>query len=180
MCLTRGRWKSEVKVKLALLHLWKRFFLLNNKFSQFNHAAYHIETEYMIPGLVLGLFLGGESVSMGVYRFYLGAHKSGKKEKYIPSSTIYYTQSLSWLKCSILNIPVLTWSSRGYYLTSTRSVSASSMEKFQTDTAWQYWTAIVVVVLIHRSSRGSCDWSSCNLCCSWMPPCCWRDLCCLY
>ena len=40
---------------------------------------------------------GVGSVSMGVYRFYLGAHKSGRKEKYIPSSTIYYTQSLSWL-----------------------------------------------------------------------------------
>ena len=37
----------------------------------------------------------------------------------------------------------------------------------------------LLVFLIHRSSLGSCDWSICNHCCSWMLPCCWRGLHCL-
>ena len=60
---TRGGWKSEEKVKWVLLHLWKCFFLLNNNFSQFNHAAYHIETRYMIPGFVSELFCLRECTS---------------------------------------------------------------------------------------------------------------------
>ena len=61
-----------------------------------NHAAHHTETKYMIPGFFSGLFLGG-CVSMGVYKFYLSEHKSGKKEKNIPIPTRYNTQSLSWI-----------------------------------------------------------------------------------
>ena len=60
----RSRCKSKEKVKWALLHLWKCFFLLNNNFSQFNHAAYHIDTKHMIPGFVSRLFFGG---GRGVY-----------------------------------------------------------------------------------------------------------------
>ena len=113
VCLTWGGWKSEEKVKWALLHLWKCFFLLNNNFSQFNHAAYHIDTKYMIPGLVSGLF-GGGGVSMGVYKFYLGPHKSGKKEKYPYSNFLQHTVSImSTSQCRIL-----TWSNRWYHLTS--------------------------------------------------------------
>ena len=49
----------------------------------------------MIPGLVSGLFVGGGGgVSMGVYKFYLGPHKSEKKEN-IPIQTFCNTQSLS-------------------------------------------------------------------------------------
>ena len=49
------------------------FFLLNNNFSHFNDAAYHIDTKYLLPGFVSGLFFfwggGREGVSMGVFQF---------------------------------------------------------------------------------------------------------------
>ena len=47
----------------------------------------------MIPGFVSGLF-GGGGVSMGVYKFYLGEHKSGKKEKYPYSNLLQHTVSI--------------------------------------------------------------------------------------
>ena len=47
----------------------------------------------MIPGFVSGL-LRGEGVSMGVYKFSLGAHKSGKKEKYPFSNHLLHTASI--------------------------------------------------------------------------------------
>ena len=47
----------------------------------------------MIPGFVSGL-LRGEGVSMGVYKFSLGAHKSGKKEKYFYSNHLLHTVSI--------------------------------------------------------------------------------------
>ena len=57
----------------------------------------------MIPGLVSGLFLGGGGVSMGVYKFYLGPHKSGKKEKYPCSNFLQHTVSImSTSQCRIL------------------------------------------------------------------------------
>ena len=53
------------------------------------------------PGLVLGLFGGG--VSMGVYKFNLGPHKSGKKEKYPYSKFFQHTVSnMSTSQCRIL------------------------------------------------------------------------------
>ena len=50
----------------------------------------------MIPGLVLELLRGGggEGVSMGMYKFSLGAHKSGKKEKYSYSNHLLHTVSI--------------------------------------------------------------------------------------
>lgn len=34
----------------------------------------------------------------------------------------------------------------------------------------------LLVFFIHRSSLGSCNWSICNHCCSWMLPCCWTGV----
>ena len=59
-------------------------------------------------------FLGGGGVSMGVYKFYLGPHKSEKKEKYSYSNFLQHTVSIMCTsQCRIL-----TWSRMWYYLTS--------------------------------------------------------------
>ena len=47
----------------------------------------------MISGFASGLFLGG-GLSMGVYKFYLGAHESGKKEKYPLFNRLGHTISI--------------------------------------------------------------------------------------
>ena len=45
-------------------------------------------------GICLVIFLG--DVSTGLYKFYLGTHKSGKKEK-MPTTTLCHPPSLSCL-----------------------------------------------------------------------------------
>ena len=61
---------------------------------------------------------------MGVYKFYLGPHKSGKKEKYPYSNFLQHTVSImSTSQCRIL-----TCSSRCYYLTSTRKCHKKEQE----------------------------------------------------
>ena len=47
----------------------------------------------MIPGFLRDFFFGG-GVSMGVSKFYLGAHKSGKKEKYPLFNNLLHTISI--------------------------------------------------------------------------------------
>ena len=68
------------------------FFLLSNNFSQFSHTMYNNEKQFFFFSVVI--FLGG--VSKVLYKFYLGTHKSGKKEK-MPTTTLFHPPSLSCL-----------------------------------------------------------------------------------
>ena len=56
---------------------------------------YNIEKK--IGGISLVIFLGG--VSMGLYKFCLGTHKSGKNEK-MPTTTLSHPSRLSCLNYS--------------------------------------------------------------------------------
>ena len=49
----------KVKGEISPPSPLKVLLLLNNNFSQFNHAAYDIEHKYQIPRFVSGLFEGG-------------------------------------------------------------------------------------------------------------------------
>ena len=51
--------KVKLKGEISPPSPLKVLLLLNNNFSQFNHAAYDIEHKYHIPKFVSGLFEGG-------------------------------------------------------------------------------------------------------------------------
>ena len=63
VCLTWGGWKSEEKVKWALLHLWKCFFLLNNSSTMLRTISTQI---IWYLDLFQDFFGGGRCVYGGV------------------------------------------------------------------------------------------------------------------
>ena len=88
---------------------------------------------------------------MGVYKFYLGAHKSGKEEKNPLFNHLLYTISIMTnVQCRIL-----TWSSRRFYLTATRKYRVGQLHRIKS-----YFPATEAQIFAVREPRGRISWTS--------------------